>query len=88
MSSIKNFLELPTDKQIGETQQFFLIRDGFPVNPGHSFIMKGMNVSLRINRLVEKVMLVEHLDISNPPTDEQILFAKQNRPTWIRGGYY
>jgi len=27
MSSIKNFLELPTDKQIGETQHFFLIRD-------------------------------------------------------------
>ncbi len=39
MSSIKNFLELPTDKQIGETQHFFLIRDGFPVSPGHTLII-------------------------------------------------
>lgn len=39
MSSIKNFLELPTDKQIGETQYFFLIRDGFPVSPGHTLII-------------------------------------------------
>ncbi len=39
MSNIKNFLELPTDKQIGETQHFFLIRDGFPVSPGHTLII-------------------------------------------------
>lgn len=39
MSSIKNFLELPVDKQIGETQHFFLIRDGFPVSPGHTLII-------------------------------------------------
>lgn len=39
MSSIKNFLELPTDKQIAETQHFFLIRDGFPVSPGHTLII-------------------------------------------------
>lgn len=39
MSSIKNFLELPTDKQIGETQHFFLIRDGFPVSPGHILVI-------------------------------------------------
>lgn len=39
MSRIKNFLELPTDKQIGETQHFFLIRDGFPVSPGHTLII-------------------------------------------------
>jgi diadenosine tetraphosphate (Ap4A) HIT family hydrolase len=39
MGSIKNFLELPTDKQIGETQHFFLIRDGFPVSPGHTLLI-------------------------------------------------
>jgi hypothetical protein len=40
MSSIKNFLELPTEKQIGETLHFFLIqRDGFPVSPGHTLII-------------------------------------------------
>lgn len=39
MTSIKNFLELPTDKRIGETQHFFLIRDGFPVSPGHTLII-------------------------------------------------
>ncbi|WP_312364257.1 HIT family protein [Sphingobacterium sp.] len=39
MNSIKNFLELPTDKQVGETQHFFLIRDGFPVSPGHTLII-------------------------------------------------
>ncbi|MDF2852533.1 MAG: hypothetical protein K0S31_3218 [Sphingobacterium multivorum] len=39
MSSIKNFLELPTDKHVGETQHFFLIRDGFPVSRGHTLII-------------------------------------------------
>lgn len=39
MSSIKNFFELPKDKHIGETEHFFLIRDGFPVSPGHTLII-------------------------------------------------
>lgn len=39
MSSIKNFFELPKDKHIGETAHFFLIRDGFPVSPGHTLII-------------------------------------------------
>ncbi|MEZ0454763.1 HIT family protein [Sphingobacterium thalpophilum] len=39
MSSIKNFFELPKDKHIAETEHFFLIRDGFPVSPGHTLII-------------------------------------------------
>lgn len=37
--SINNFLELPLDKHIGQTEHFFLIRDGFPVSPGHTLII-------------------------------------------------
>jgi diadenosine tetraphosphate (Ap4A) HIT family hydrolase len=37
--SINNFLELPVDKHIGQTEHFFLIRDGFPVSPGHTLII-------------------------------------------------
>lgn len=37
--SIKTFFELPKDKHIGETEHFFLIRDGFPVSPGHTLII-------------------------------------------------
>ncbi|MDF2478256.1 MAG: putative transrane protein of unknown function [Sphingobacterium sp.] len=83
----KKSIEMPIDDETvsGLISRGILVKN---TQLGGSFIMKGMNVSLRINRLVEKVILVEHLDISNPPTDEQILFAKQNRPTWIRGGYY
>lgn len=36
---IRNFYELPGELQIGETECFFLIRDGFPVSPGHTLII-------------------------------------------------
>lgn len=36
---IKNFYELPKKSHIGETECFFLIRDGFPVSPGHTLII-------------------------------------------------
>src|SRR5690606_417313 len=36
---IKNFLELPKDKWIGETDHFFLMPDGFTVSPGHTLII-------------------------------------------------
>lgn len=36
---IRNFYELPKELQIGETECFFLIRDGFPVSPGHTLII-------------------------------------------------
>ncbi|WP_293944789.1 MULTISPECIES: super-infection exclusion protein B [unclassified Sphingobacterium] len=83
----KKSIEMPIDNETvsGLISQGILVKN---TQIGGSFIMNGMNVSLCINRLVEKVMLVEHLGLSDPPTDEQILFAKQNRPPWIREGYY
>lgn len=37
--SIKTFFEIPTDRQIGQTEYFFLIYDGFPVSPGHILVI-------------------------------------------------
>lgn len=37
--SIKTFFELPKEKHIGETEHFFLMRDGFPVSLGHTLII-------------------------------------------------
>lgn len=37
--SIKNFFEIPVENTIGETDHFFLIRDGFAVSPGHTLII-------------------------------------------------
>ena len=36
---IQNFLELPRDKWIGETDHYFLFPDGFAVSPGHTLIV-------------------------------------------------
>lgn len=36
---IRNFHDLPNELQIGETDYFFLIRDGYPVSPGHTLII-------------------------------------------------
>lgn len=36
---MKNFFEIPKDRWIGETEYFFLIRDGFPVSQGHTLII-------------------------------------------------
>lgn len=66
MSSIKNFLELSTDKQIGETQHFFLIRDGFPVSPGHTLIIsKALRTDyfeLTPNEKADQIMQLVWLD--------------------------
>lgn len=37
--SIKTFFELPKENHIGETKDFFLIYDGFPVSSGHILII-------------------------------------------------
>lgn len=37
--SLTNFLELPASRRIGETAYFFLIRDGYPVAPGHTLVI-------------------------------------------------
>jgi len=36
---MKDFYELPSDRWILETKNFFVIEDGFPVSPGHCLII-------------------------------------------------
>jgi diadenosine tetraphosphate (Ap4A) HIT family hydrolase len=36
---LKNFYELPRDRWIYESEKFFVIKDGYPVSPGHSLII-------------------------------------------------
>lgn len=64
--SINNFLELPLDKHIGQTEHFFLIRDGFPVSPGHTLI-----ISKQLRKDYFELTHVEKIDLDNA-----ILLAK------------
>ncbi len=36
---MKDFLEIPADKIIYKDEYFFIIKDGFPVSPGHLLII-------------------------------------------------
>lgn len=36
---MKDFYELPKDRWIHESERFFVIKDGFPVAPGHCLII-------------------------------------------------
>ncbi|TJZ63570.1 HIT family protein [Sphingobacterium olei] len=63
---MKTFFELPKDKHIGETEHFFLIRDGFAVSPGHTLI-------------ISKVLRVDYFELSldeKADLDNAILLAK------------
>lgn len=64
--SINNFLELSVDKHIGQTEHFFLIRDGFPVSPGHTLI-----ISKQLRKDYFELTNDEKIDL-----DEAILLAK------------
>ena len=64
--SINNFLELPLDKHIGQTEHFFLIRDGFPVSPGHTLI-----ISKQLRKDYFQLTQDEKIDLDNA-----ILLAK------------
>lgn len=64
--SINNFLELSVDKHIGQTEHFFLIRDGFPVSPGHTLI-----ISKQLRKDYFELTHVEKIDLDNA-----ILLAK------------
>lgn len=64
--SINNFLELPLDKHIGQTEHFFLIRDGFPVSPGHTLI-----ISKQLRKDYFELTQVQKIDLDNA-----ILLAK------------
>jgi diadenosine tetraphosphate (Ap4A) HIT family hydrolase len=64
--SIKSFFELPRDKHIGETEHFFLIRDGFAVSPGHTLI-------------ISKVLRKDYFELTSEEKndlDKAILLAK------------
>lgn len=54
---------------------------------GNSSIMNGMRTSLSINESVLEVMEFKDLDLSDPPTEEEIEFAKNNRPDWTNRYY-
>lgn len=50
---------------------------------GNSSIMNGMRTSLSINESVEEILQFKDIGLSNPPTEKEIEFAKNNRPEWI-----
>jgi diadenosine tetraphosphate (Ap4A) HIT family hydrolase len=39
---MKDFLEIPADKIIYKDEYFFIIKDGFPVSPGHLLIISNV----------------------------------------------
>ncbi len=60
---MKNFLEIPQKAWIHETEHFFVIRDGFPVSPGHCLIiskaLKKTFFDLSEQEKTELVLLIE-----------------------------
>ena len=49
---------------------------------GNSSIMNGMETSLSINEAVMEILESKDLDLSDPPTENEIQYAKNNRPEW------
>ena len=60
---MKNFHELPRETCIHETENFFVIKDGFPVSPGHCLIiskaLKKTFFDLSEQEKMELVLLIE-----------------------------
>jgi len=54
---------------------------------GNSSIMNGMWTSLSINESVMEILEPSDLDLSEPPTEQEIEFAKNNRPEWTNRYY-
>lgn len=73
--SIKTFFELPKEKHIGETDYFFLIRDGFPVNPGHTLI-----ISKELRKDYFELTYDEKADLDNAILLAKILVEKEYSP--------
>lgn len=60
---MKSFLELPKEYWIGETECFFLIRDSFPVSPGHTLIVtKELKLDYYDLSVAEKIDLHEAIN--------------------------
>jgi len=60
---LKNFNELPRERWIYETENFFVVKDGYPVSPGHSLIiskaLKETFFDLSDDEKKELVLLIE-----------------------------
>ena len=54
---------------------------------GNSSIMYGMKTSLSVNESVMEILEFKDLDLSEPPTEKEIEFAKNNRPEWTNKWY-
>ncbi|MEN5054515.1 HIT family protein [Sphingobacterium kitahiroshimense] len=73
--SINNFLELPVDKHIGQTEHFFLIRDGFPVSPGHTLI-----ISKQLRKDYFELTKEEKIDLDNAIQLAKSLIEAESTP--------
>lgn len=51
---------------------------------GNSSIIMGMRVSLSINESVVEILQFKDIDLSDPPTLEELESAKNNRPEWTK----
>lgn len=60
---MKNFFELTRDQWIYETEKFFVIKDGFPVSPGHCLI-------------ISKALKETFFDLSDEEKQELVLLIK------------
>ena len=54
---------------------------------GNNSIMHGMKTSLSINESVMEILELKDIDLSDPPTEKEIEFAKNNRPEWTKKWY-
>jgi diadenosine tetraphosphate (Ap4A) HIT family hydrolase len=69
---VKNFYELPADRWILETEKFFVIKDGFPVSPGHCLIIsKAVKVTFFELSAAEKEELVGIIDAVKDIIEEE-----------------
>lgn len=50
---------------------------------GNAFIMSGMNTSVSISKFVDKNLTLNDVDLSENPTEEEMVFLESNRPSWI-----
>ncbi|MFD2902529.1 HIT family protein [Sphingobacterium anhuiense] len=73
--SINNFLELPVDKHIGQTEHFFLIRDGFPVSLGHTLI-----ISKQLRKDYFELTHDEKMDLDNAILLAKTLIEAESTP--------
>ena len=54
---------------------------------GNSSIMTGLKTSLSINESVMEILELKDIDLSEEPTEQEIEFAKNNRPEWTNRYY-